>query len=206
MPTRAEVATAFDAIADEFDATRTRPWRETLQFETALPRTANVLDLGCGGGRNLAVFAQRGHRVVGLDASSRLLARATAKAGRGGLVRGDVVALPFADASFDAVHCVAAIHHLAAAEERRQGAVEAARVLRLGGLVLFSAWAHEQDRFASGPADVDVPWRCADGRVVPRFYHLFREGELASLVRDAGLVVEAVWRERDNHVVLAAKR
>ena len=205
MPTRGEVAAAFDAIADEFDASRTRPWRETLQFETALPRTARVLDLGCGNGRNLVVFAERGHAIVGLDASAGLLARA-ASHGRGALVRGDVIALPFSDASFDAVHTVAALHHLPSEGERRQSAVEVARVLRPGGLALFSVWAHEQDRFASGPADVDVPWRRSDGRVVPRFYHLFRGGELEGLVRDARLVVEATWPEQDNHVVLAAKR
>ena len=205
MTTRGEVAAAFDAIADEFDASRTRPWRETLQFETALPRAAKVLDLGCGNGRNLAVFSERGHVVVGLDASAGLLACA-AKRGRRGLVRGDVIALPFSDASFDAVHTVAALHHLPSEGERCKSVTEVARVLRLGGLALFSVWAHEQDRFASGPADVDVPWRRSDGRVVPRFYHLFREGELAAMVRDAGLVVEAAWSERDNHVVLAAKR
>ena len=205
MTTRGEVAAAFDAIADEFDASRTRPWRETLQFETALPRAATVLDLGCGNGRNLAVFSERGHVVVGLDASAGLLACA-AKRGRRGLVRGDVIALPFSDASFDAVHTVAALHHLPSEGERRQSAAEVSRVLRPGGLALFSVWAHEQDRFAFGPADVDVPWRRSDGRVVPRFYHLFREGELAAMVRDAGLVVEAAWSERDNHVVLGAKR
>jgi SAM-dependent methyltransferase len=205
VPTRGEVAAAFDAIADEFDASRTRPWRETLQFETALPRTARVLDLGCGNGRNLAVFAERGHAVVGLDASAGLLARAASR-GRRGLVRGDAIALPFSDGSFDAVHTVAALHHLPTEGERRQSATEVARVLRSGGLALFSVWAHEQDRFASGPADVDVPWRRSDGRVVPRFYHLFRGGELEGLVRDARLVVEAAWPERDNHVVLAAKR
>ena len=101
---------------------------------------------------------------------------------------------------------MAALHHLPSEGERRQSAAEVARVLRPGGLALFSVWAHEQDRFASGPADVDVPWRRSDGRVVPRFYHLFREGELAAMVRDAGLVVEAAWSERDNHVVLGAKR
>lgn len=205
MPTRGEIAAAFDAIAGEFDATRTRPWRETIAFARELGSAANVLDLGCGNGRNLAVLRERG-RAVGLDASAGLLARATAKAGHGSLVRGDAVALPFADASFDAVHCVATLHHLPSEGERRQCAREAARVLRPDGLALFSVWAHEQERFRSGPQDVDVPWRRPGGLAVPRFYHLFREGELVVLAASAGLAVERVWREGDNHVVLAAKR
>jgi len=206
VPTRGEIAAAFDAIAAEFDASRTHPWRETLTFASFLPLAAKVLDIGCGSGRNRAALAERGAIVVGIDASAGLLARAAAKMGTGSLVRGDAVALPFAGASFDAVHCVAAVHHLPSERDRRQSVREVARVLRPNGLALFSVWAHEQDRFRYGPVDVEAPWQRSDGHVVPRFYHLFRDGELQGLVRDAGLTVNAAWREGDNHVVIAAKK
>ena len=206
MPTRGEIAAAFDVIAAEFDASRTRPWRETLTFSSFLPLAVRVLDLGCGGGRNLAALAERAATVVGLDTSAGLLAWAAAKAGPAFLVRGDAVALPFTDASFDAVHCVAAVHHLPSEGDRRQSVREVARVLRPNGLALFSVWAHEQDRFRAGPVDVDVPWQRSDGRVVPRYHHLFRDRELEGLVRGVGLSVDAAWREGDNHVVIAAKR
>jgi SAM-dependent methyltransferase len=48
--------------------------------ELALP--ARVLDLACGPGAHAVAFAQRGHRVTGVDASGRLLARARAAAVR----------------------------------------------------------------------------------------------------------------------------
>lgn len=217
MPFRAEIARVFDAIAEEFDATRTRPWPETLAFEARLPRGATVLDLACGNGRNLLALEERGHTVVGLDASAGLLARAAANGASGRVLRGDLVALPFRSSSFDAVHCVAALHHLPSEDERLRGLREAARVVRPRGLLLFSAWAFEQDRFRATrgkrrhkggdvTTDVYVPWRRSDGRVFQRYYHLFREGELEGLVPHAGLVVDRAWREGDNHVALAVKR
>ena len=216
MPTRGEIAANFDGIADEFDAARPRPWRETIAFERELPPRSRVLDLGCGSGRNVAFLAERGHPIAGLDASAQLLKLAAAKVGRSALVRADAVALPFSAATFDAVHCVATLHHLPSETERRQVVREIVRVLRPGGPVLLSVWALEQERFQStvgehvrkgdaAVADVSVPWRRSDGRVVPRFYHLFHEGELEGLMPGALAVVRA-WREGDNHVLLVAKR
>jgi SAM-dependent methyltransferase len=206
VPTRAEIAARFDEIAEEFDATRTHPWPETLLFASLLPPRSRVLDLACGNGRNMAAFEERGHSVLGLDASRSLLERAAANVGALSLVRGDAVHTPLRPLSVDAVHCVAAIHHLPSEGERRQTVAEIVRVLRPRGLVLLSAWAIEQKRFegASGQ-DLEVPWRRRDGTPVPRFYHLFRGGELESLAASAGLAVGRAWREGDNHVVLASK-
>lgn len=206
VPSRAQIASAFDEIAGEFDATRTRPWPETMHFASLLSPASRVLDLGCGNGRNFAPFGDLGHTVVGLDASQGLLLRAAAKVGSTRLVHGDAVRLPFRPSTVDAVHCVAAIHHLPSEGERRQTVEEIIRVLRPRGRVLLSAWAIEQPRFEGlRDADVDVPWRRTDGRAVPRFYHLFRADELKQLASSAGLAVDRAWREGDNHVVLASR-
>ena len=207
MPTRADIAASFDEIADEFDASRSRPWPETIAFARELPPNSRILDVGCGGGRNLVYLTERGQRMVGLDASLRLLRLGAAKVGGTSLALGDACALPFSAAKFDAVHCVAALHHLPSESERVQAAREIARVLRPRGLVLLSVWAIEQERFKSeAGADVSVPWRQSDGRIVQRFYHLFRSGEPEELAAVAGLAVVRAWREGDNHVLIAAKR
>jgi len=207
VPTRAEIAASFDEIADEFDASRPRPWRETVAFARDLPPNARILDVGCGGGRNLVYLGERGHRIVGLDASLRLLRISAAKVWRTSLALGDACALPFSAATFDAVHCVAALHHLPSDAERRKTVREITRVLRPRRFVLLSVWALEQERFKSAAgADVSVPWRRSDGRVVQRFYHLFRSGELEELAAASDLALVRGWREGDNHVLIAAKR
>jgi ubiquinone/menaquinone biosynthesis C-methylase UbiE len=73
-----------------------------------------VLELGCGTGRVASPLAKAGIRVVGVDRSASMLARAAtrrARLGRGRrgtttpltLVRSDIRALPFADAGFSMV-------------------------------------------------------------------------------------------------------
>lgn len=68
-----------------------------------------VLDAGGGGGKYGVRFAERGHRVTVLDISPGMLDRARALFKEHGLVDraafevGDVLALPFPDASFDLV-------------------------------------------------------------------------------------------------------
>src|SRR4051812_28422471 len=75
-----------------------------------------VLDVACGPGnftREFASIIGPAGLAVGIDASATMLARAVEDPrGRERIayVRGDAVALPFRDASFDAVCCFAALH------------------------------------------------------------------------------------------------
>lgn len=210
MPTRRDVAESFDRIAADYDAKRRRPWKMTHAFAALLPPSSSILDLGCGNGRNVGPFVDAGHRVTGLDASPGLLSFAAMKMGFRSLVLGDALSLPFRTSSFDAVHSIAAIHHLPSEREREQMVEECERVVRARGLVMVSAWAREQERFRLlGPEQVDVhvPWRRGGGHTaVERFYHLFREEELERLIEGGGFKVRRAWREGDNHVVLAAKQ
>jgi ubiquinone/menaquinone biosynthesis C-methylase UbiE len=63
---------------------------------------SEVLDVACGHGRIANRLAQRGARVSGLDADPYFLERAREAGSGAEYVEGDMRALPFADASFDA--------------------------------------------------------------------------------------------------------
>jgi demethylmenaquinone methyltransferase/2-methoxy-6-polyprenyl-1,4-benzoquinol methylase len=89
-----------------------------------------VLDACCGTG-DLALAAERaGGKVTGLDFSERMLERARRKSQTVRWVRGDVLALPCEDASFDAATVGFGIRNV---EDLEAGLAELHRVLRPGG-------------------------------------------------------------------------
>jgi SAM-dependent methyltransferase len=99
-----------------------------------------VLEAGCGRGAAAETLVSRfgAGQVVALDLDARMLARARRARGDGPrgplLLQADVVAMPFADASFDAVFDFGAIHIVADWERALD---EVRRVLRPGGRYYF---------------------------------------------------------------------
>ena len=126
----------FDRIAPVYDlmnrvmtAGLDRRWRKLAVREVVWPGD-RVLDACCGTG-DLAVEAERrGGRVVGLDFSEQMLERARRKSGTIEWVQGDVLDLPFEDASFDAVTIGFGVRNL---DDLDRGLRELRRVLQPGG-------------------------------------------------------------------------
>ncbi len=135
----------FDSIAHRYDALNhllsfniDRRWRKAL-VSFAQPRDGDgVLDVATGTG-DVAIEFERSSRValiVGVDMSAGMLDVARGKLERLGLSKrievreGDALALPFADASFDAVTIAFGLRNLA---DYQRGVSEMARVLEPGG-------------------------------------------------------------------------
>ena len=102
-----------------------------------LPRM-DVADLGCGEGYLTIETARWARRVVGIDRSKDVLARARAMGERRGVQnviwkRGELEKLPLADAAVDIALLSQALHH---AEQPAAALVEAYRILRPNGRVL----------------------------------------------------------------------
>ena len=102
-------------------------------------RGKRVLELGCGAARWSIALARKGVRPVGIDLSSRQLARArelTRDARvRFPLVRGSAERLPFRSAAFDIVFCDWGAMTFS---DPTRSVPEAARVLRKGGRFVFA--------------------------------------------------------------------
>jgi SAM-dependent methyltransferase len=97
---------------------------------------ARLLDLGCGPGASLALARERFcARPVGLDASAAMLAEARARRPGQRLVRADARALPFREASFDAVLCECVLSLL---PEPTAVLADVARCLVPGGRLIWA--------------------------------------------------------------------
>lgn len=108
-----------------------------LFLARAAPPRGPVLDLGCGAGRHLEAFRDRGREAVGLDLSAPLLAAAR-RAGAARLVRGDMRRLPFADGAFGSVTSFfTSFGYFRDPADDVRVVAEAGRVLRPGGVFLL---------------------------------------------------------------------
>lgn len=96
-----------------------------------------LLDAGCGAGLLALLASFRGAQVAALDASPGLLAIARQRLPGADVWEGDLEALPFADASFDAV---AAVNSVFCAADMAAAMRALARVTRRGGRVVVTAW------------------------------------------------------------------
>ena len=130
------VRTMFDRIAPVYDgmnrlmtAGLDRRWRAATAGAVVRPGD-RVLDACCGTG-DLAIASRRiGGQVTGLDFSEPMLERARRKEPELEWVRGDLLALPFEDASFDAATVGFGIRNV---EDVERALRELRRVLRSGG-------------------------------------------------------------------------
>jgi demethylmenaquinone methyltransferase / 2-methoxy-6-polyprenyl-1,4-benzoquinol methylase len=124
------IAPVYDAMNRVMTAGLDQRWRRAT-VDAAVREGDHVLDACCGTG-DLAVAAwkaEAGH-VVGLDFSGKMLERARRKAPELEWVQGDVLALPFEDASFDSAVVGFGVRNV---DDLAAGLKELRRVLRPGG-------------------------------------------------------------------------
>ncbi|HXY85822.1 MAG TPA: bifunctional demethylmenaquinone methyltransferase/2-methoxy-6-polyprenyl-1,4-benzoquinol methylase UbiE [Gaiellaceae bacterium] len=125
------IAPVYDAMNRVMTAGLDRRWRR-FTAEAVVRPGDRVLDACCGTG-DLAVAAERiGGKVTGVDFSESMLARARRKAPELEWVNGDLLALPFDDAAFDAATVGFGVRNV---EDLERALAELRRVLRPGGRV-----------------------------------------------------------------------
>ena len=123
----------------------------------------DLLDVGCGPASITADLAERvaPGRVVGLDAAAGALEAARATLSERGLSEqveltcGDIMALPFEDASFDVVHAHQVLQHLA---DPVGALAEMRRVTRPGGIVAVRDAVYSAMTWFPEPAGMEQ-WR-----------------------------------------------
>jgi demethylmenaquinone methyltransferase / 2-methoxy-6-polyprenyl-1,4-benzoquinol methylase len=130
------VRTMFDRIAPVYDVMNRvmtmgldQRWRRATVKAVVEPDD-RVLDAACGTGDLAVIAAKTGASVTGLDFSEPMLERARRKAPDIEWVRGDLLALPFGDDSFDSATVGFGVRNVA---DLGGGIAELHRVLRPGG-------------------------------------------------------------------------
>jgi SAM-dependent methyltransferase len=140
---RASRASSFDAIADLYERVRPGYPVEIVRWLVG-DAPAEVLDLGAGTGKLTHTLVARGHRVVAVDPSRRMLARLEKALPAVRALEGTAERIPLPDTTCDAVTVAQAFHWF----DQPRALAEIARVLRPGGM-LGIVWNTRDER---------IPW------------------------------------------------
>lgn len=178
----AEVAAMFDGVAGRYDLTNTvisfgqdRRWRRATRAALDLLPGDRVLDVGAGTGVSTAELGRGGVWAVGSDISLGMLRAGRRVRPQVPLLAGDALALPFRDATFDAVTISFALRNVV---DTDAALAELARVTRPGGRLVVCEFSQP-----TSPA--------------------FRTLYLSYLMRSLPAVARAVASNPDAYVYLA---
>jgi alkylated DNA repair dioxygenase AlkB/SAM-dependent methyltransferase len=171
---RNHVHKVYDAIAIQWNHTRGKRnviWPGATNFIQTLRAGSIIADVGCGDGKYFETCRTSGHFVIGTDISIPLLQTSSLSsrnsnadstgAPKTDVVGADCIQMPFKSSCFDAVLCIAVMHHLSTIERRKQCLRELRRLLVHNGIAMIQAWALEQKRDSRhnfGATDVLVPF------------------------------------------------
>ncbi len=139
-----DVSRMFDQAAPRYDVTNTvlsggrdRMWRARTREALALRPGERCLDVACGTGVSTEELARSGAAVVGIDRSPGMVSQGARRPVA--LQVGDALALPFDDASFDAVTIMFGLRNVVDVPAALR---EMARVVRPGGRLVVCEFSH----------------------------------------------------------------
>jgi len=198
---KSEVADAYNEWAQSYDIdhNRTRDLAAQALRQADLSfANRNVIEVGCGTGRNtewLARPAAGATDIVALDFSEEMLARARdhVRDPRVRFIQHDIRATwPLADASADVVIVMLVLEHV---ELLPPVFAEAARTLSAGG-ELFICELHPMRQLLGGQAQF-TSTQTGERQLVPAFLHNVSDYVNAGLSSGYELVHMGEWRDAD---------
>ena len=180
----------YDRWAPSYDDRDPSTWLDEPFLLTHLQPFpgCRILDVGCGTGRYIRQLAPSAYRIIAIDLSRNMLARARQQTGGRTdvcLVQASGSLLPFQPGSFDRLMSGLVIDHMASV----QGLIsEMSAVLTIQGRAVLAAIHPEMQRLTG--RDIDIRSRDTEAIHIPG--HIHEVDQLLAAARDAAMTVVAM--------------
>ncbi len=177
----------YNTFAEEWDSTRKNAWGE-FEFARELLDSKKIIDAGCGNGRLVRWLRENGFmgEYLGVDASTELLRIAKKNFPQEKFELHDLREFR-SSAKYEAVFCIAVLHHLRSEQERLQALQNLHASLQKGGKIFLTTWNLFQPRYIKHllknfSRDCEITF----AKKGKRFIHAFTKKELKRLLQQVG--------------------
>lgn len=144
-------------------------------LQTMKPR-GQILDIGCGWGKDARIFTNLGYEVTGIDISEELLKIARKTSPQSTFYQGNFESLPFEENIFEGLWASASLLHAETKSVVPKILREWNRVFKENGSAYIVV--------KQGEGEEDLVDQRYNGAV--KHYCYFQEGEIEKLIKDAG--------------------
>lgn len=144
-------------------------------FLNLLPRSAVILDVGCGPGQFSKYMLDKGFEVVGIDFSNEMIAIAKEKVHKGAFSYMDMRKLTFPENYFDGIFSAYSLIHIPS-NEIAETLAGFSRVLKAGGYIEIAVQQGEADKI------IDEPFMPSE----KMFFNFFTKERITRYLLDSG--------------------
>jgi tRNA (uracil-5-)-methyltransferase TRM9 len=193
----------WDSISEDWKKFRVKTIEEVEEF--LKDKKGNILDLGCGTGRN---FVKLNGTIYGVDFSGEMLKHAKESSKEKNidvkLFESEANDLPFDDGFFDSAIYIAALHCVVSKEEREDSLKELLRVLKPNAEALITVWSKNHKKLVNHPKDSTIEWKTKT-ESLHRYYYIYDKEELEDLLKDVGFEIVSIEEDNKNIVMVVRK-
>ncbi len=183
----------YDQNAEEYAKNQGKhiPLEAIEWFLKALPENPDILEAGCGPGRESAVFLEKGAKPVGVDLSEGLLNIAQEKNPSVEYIKGSFLDVPLPDGTFDGVWAHASLVHLESLEDAQKALNEFSRVLKPEGVLFVGVKLQVGDQETEVIADSLSKHE--------RFFRYYSEDTVDKFITSSGLTLIDTHHSEDKY-------
>lgn len=160
--------------------------RQDFNFFKQLLPNGKILDLGCGTGRDVYLFAPAGYEYLGVDISEGMVKQARKLFPDAKFKIMDIMSLDFKDQTFDGIWSFTAYQHLSKSDINIAIA-EANRVLKMDGIGYITVKKGSKEGYLGEKGS-------------ERYWSFYGKNQFAKILKDNGFDILKFWEDkRDYH-------
>ena len=193
----------WNSIAKLWKKFRVKSIKEVQEF--LKNKKGNILDLGCGAGRN---FVKNKGIIYGIDFSKEMLKYAKESAEKNNvkvkLKRAKATKIPFKDNFFDSAIYISVLHCIPSEKDREKSLKGLLRVLKPNAEALITVWSKNHVKLINHPKDSTIVWKTKTKKI-HRYYYLYEKKELLELLENVKFKIISIKEDNKNIIAKVQK-